>query len=138
MTDPMTPTTSRGGLGRVLLAAIAVLVPVSAALAVVFVVADDSDSSTPVVDGVVHTFEIPAGTNDLQERGLLTADVVPEQYTVRVGDTITVVNSDDVVHSFGPFTVRPGETQSMTFTEPGYYFGVCTAGPHDTVTITVV
>jgi len=138
MTDPMTPTTSRGGLGRVLLAAIAVLVPVSAALVVVFVVAGGSDSPAPVVDGVIHTFDIPAGTNDLRESGRLTSDVVPEQYTVRVGDTITVVNSDDVVHSFGPFTVRPGETQSLTFTEPGYYVGVCTAGPHDTVTITVV
>lgn len=121
-----------------LLAALAVLVPVSAAVAVVFVVAGGSDSPAPVVDGVIHTFEIPAGTNDRRESGLLTADVLPERYTVRVGDTITVVNSDDVVHSFGPFTVRPGETQSMTFTEPGFYLGACTAGPHDTVTITVV
>ena len=127
-----------GGVGRVILAAIAFLLPVSAALVVVFVVAGGSDSPAPSVDGVIHTFVIPAGTNDLQERGLLTVDVVPEQYTVVVGDTITIVNSDEVVHSFGPFTVRPGETQSMTFTEPGYYFGVCTAGPHDTVTITVV
>jgi len=128
----------RTGVGRVILAAFALMLPLSAALALVFVVAGDSDNPNPSAQGVIHTFEIPYGTNDLQERGLLTVDVVPEDYTVKVGDTVTIVNSDVVVHSFGPFTVRPGETQSMTFTEPGYYFGVCTAGPHDTVTITVV
>lgn len=126
------------GPGRVLLAAVAFLLPVSAALAVVFLVAGGSDEPVPAVVGVVHTFEVPPGTADLQERGLLTADVFPESYTVKVGDTITVVNNDVEIHTFGPFTVRPGETQSLTFTEPGYFFGVCTAGPHETVTITVV
>jgi hypothetical protein len=128
----------RRGSARVLLAAIAFLIPVSAALVVVFVVAGGSDEPVPTVDGVVHTFEVPPGTADLQERGLLTADVFPEAYTVNVGDTITVVNNDSEIHTFGPFTVRPGETQSLTFTEPGYFFGVCTAGPHETVTITVI
>ena len=126
------------GPGRVLLAAVAFLWPVSAALVVVFVVAGGSDEPVPTVAGVVHTFEVPPGTADLQERGLLTADVFPESYTVKVGDTITVINNDVEIHTFGPFTVRPGETQSLTFTEPGYFFGVCTAGPHETVTITVV
>lgn len=134
----MTSSTTRRGAGRALLAAIAFLLPVSAALVVVFVVAGGSDDSAPTVAGVVHTFDVPLGTADLQERGLLTDDVFPENYTVKVGDTITVVNNDDEIHTFGPFTVRPGETQSLTFTEPGYFFGVCTAGPHETVTITVV
>ncbi len=128
----------RRGSARVLLAAIAFLIPVSAALVVVFMVAGGSDEPAPTVSGVVHTFEVPPGTADLQERGLLTADVFPEAYTVNVGDTITVVNNDSEIHTFGPFTVRPGETQSLTFTEPGYFFGVCTAGPHETVTITVI
>ena len=134
----MTEQPSRRGPARVLLAAIAFLIPVSAALVVVFVVAGGSDEPVPTVDGVVHTFEVPPGTADLQERGLLTADVFPENYSVKVGDTITVVNNDSEIHTFGPFTVRPGETQSLTFSEPGYFFGVCTAGPHETVTITVI
>lgn len=121
-----------------MLAAVAFLLPVAAALTVVFVVAGGSDGPGSTVAGVVHTFEVPPGTADRQARGLLTDDVFPEQYTVKVGDTITVVNNDVEIHSFGPFTVRPGESQSMTFTEPGYFFGVCTAGPHETVTITVV
>jgi hypothetical protein len=144
-TDSPQPSTTesaaglpRRGPGRALLAAIAFLIPVSAALVVVFVVAGGSDERVPTVAGVVHTFEVPPGTADLQERGLLTDDVFPEAYTVKVGDTITVVNNDSEIHTFGPFTVRPGETQSLTFTEPGYFFGVCTAGPHETVTITVV
>lgn len=144
-TDSPQPSTTesaagrpRRGPGRALLAAIAFLIPVSAALVVVFVVAGGSDERVPTVAGVVHTFEVPPGTADLQERGLLADDVFPEAYTVKVGDTITVVNNDSEIHTFGPFTVRPGETQSLTFTEPGYFFGVCTAGPHETVTITVV
>lgn len=135
---PIAAPDSRRGPGRVFLAAIAFLLPVAAALAVVFVVAGDSDDGAPSVAGVVHTFEVPLGTADLQARGLLTDDVFPEKYTVKVGDTITVINDDTAIHSFGPFTVRPGETQSLTFTEPGYFFGICTAGPHETVTITVI
>lgn len=136
--SPVPAPDSRRGPGRVVLAAIAFLLPVVAALVVVFVVAGGSDDDGTSVAGVVHTFTVPPGTADLQARGLLTDDVFPEKYTVRVGDTITVVNDDTAIHSFGPFTVRPGETQSLTFTEPGYFFGICTAGPHETVTITVI
>jgi plastocyanin len=72
------------------------------------------------------------------DEGLLTEDILPEQLTIAAGDTVLIENQDDVVHSFGPFTVRPGESQKMTFSEPGSYFGACTAGPHETITITVV
>lgn len=128
----------KSGVGRVVLAAIAFLLPVSAALAVVFVVAGGSDESVPVRRGTIHSLEIPLGTAELREQGLLTEDVLPQEYTIAVGDTIEVVNDDDVVHTYGPFTVRPGESQSLTFDEPGFFFGVCTASDHDTVTITVV
>ena len=68
----------------------------------------------------------------------MTEEVLPQEYTIDVGDTIEVVNDDVVVHTYGPFTVRPGESQSLTFDEPGFFFGVCTASDHETVTITVV
>lgn len=120
---------------RVVLAALAFVLPVSAA--VVFVVVSAvHDSSRPA--GVTHTFQIPAGTKARQDRGEAVGDLLPEQYTIPRGDTIRVINDDEVVHSFGPFTVRPGESQTMTFDEPGYYFGVCTVGDHETVTITVL
>ena len=72
------------------------------------------------------------------DKGIFTQEIMPEQVTVDVGDTVVVVNEDSVTHSVGPFTVRAGETQRMVFSEPGYYFGVCTVGDHDTVTITAV
>lgn len=127
----------KSGVGRVILAAIALLLPVSAALAVVFVVAGGSDDSPPLRRGTIHTLEIPLGTAELREQGLLADDVLPEKYSIEVGDTIEIVNDDEVVHTYGPFTVRPGESQSLTFDEPGFFFGVCTASDHDTVTITV-
>ena len=126
----------RGAL-KFVLATLAFLLPIGAALAIVLATASGSNEPTSVVDGTVHTFQIPAGTADLMRRGLLTDDLLPEQYTIARGDTIVVINNDAEVHTYGPFTVRPGETQRMTFTEPGYFFGVCTVGDHETATITV-
>lgn len=122
---------------KFVLATLAFLLPIGAALAIVLATANGSDEPTSVEDGKVHTFQIPAGTADLMRRGLLTDDLLPEQYSIARGDTIVVINDDTEVHSYGPFTVRPGETQRMTFTEPGYFFGVCTVGDHETATITV-
>ncbi len=121
---------------RVFLAATAFLLPIAAAVVAVMAVARDPASTSTA--GRLWSFEVPAGTKDLMDKGLLTDDVLPERLTVSTGDTVVIRNDDDVVHSFGPFTVRPGESQRMTFSEPGYYFGVCTAGPHETITIEVV
>jgi hypothetical protein len=130
--------TARRGSASILLAALAFLLPIGVAVTVVVVVAGDSSSSSITTgDGRVWSFVVPAGTNDLMDKGLLTKDVLPEQLSVAVGDTVLIQNDDSVVHTFGPFTVRPGESQKMTFTEPGYYFGICTVGSHETVTITV-
>jgi plastocyanin len=134
--DSVTEPRGRGS-GRVFLAALAFLFPIAVAVGVVVMVAGDSSSSTVTTDGRLWSFVVPAGTKDLMDKGLLTEDILPEQLTVAVGDTVLIENQDSVVHSFGPFTVRPGESQKMTFSEPGYYFGVCTAGPHETITITV-
>ena len=123
---------------RILLATLAFFVPIAVAVSVVFILAgrDGTESVTP--SGVVWSYVVPAGSQEKADKGQFVEDILPEQLTIAVGDTITILNEDSVVHSFGPFTVRPGEFQKMTFAEPGYYFGVCTVGGHDTVTITVV
>lgn len=122
---------------RVVWATLAFLVPIAIAVAAVFIMAgDDSERVTP--SGVVWSYVVPAGTQAKADRGEFVADILPEQLTIAVGDTVTILNEDSVTHSFGPFTVRPGESQKMTFAEPGYFFGVCTVGGHETVTITVV
>lgn len=122
---------------RILLATLAFVIPIAIAVAAVFIFAggDDTDSVSP--SGVVWSYVVPAGTQAKADRGEYVADILPEQLTIAVGDTVTIENQDSVTHTFGPFTVRAGESQKMTFSEPGYFFGVCTVGGHETVTITV-
>jgi len=136
-------TRSGRGAGRVVLAVVAFVLPIVAAVTLVLVARPEGDSKGGVggpvtANGVVHTYVIPAGTKEKMDRNIFTDDIMPEQVTVGVGDTVVVVNQDSVTHSLGPFTVRAGESQRMVFSEPGYYFGVCTVGDHETVTITAV
>ncbi len=123
---------------RIVAATLAFLVPIGVAVAVVFALSGRSDDPTVAPSGVVWSYVVPAGSQEKADKGMFVEDILPEQLTISVGDTVSILNEDSVVHSFGPFTVRPGEFQKMTFTEPGYFFGVCTVGGHDTVTITVV
>lgn len=122
---------------RIMLATLAFLVPIAVAIAVVFALSGRSDGGSATPTGTVWSFVVPAGSKEKADKGLFVEDILPEQLSISVGDTVTILNEDSAVHSFGPFTVRPGEFQKMTFTEPGYFFGVCTVGGHDTVTITV-
>lgn len=122
---------------RMVLATLAFLVPIAVAIVVVFALSGRSEDRSASPTGRVWSFVVPAGAKEKADKGMFVEDVLPEQLTISVGDTVTILNEDSAVHSFGPFTVRPGESQKMTFTEPGYFFGVCTVGGHDTVTITV-
>ena len=139
MTDTSDPVGFvRTGPLRVLLAAFAFLIPITVAVVIVFSVATGDSTSVAAGNGKVWSYQIPNGTKERIDKGLLTEDYFPEQLTIAVGDTVEIVNQDVAVHSVGPFTVRPGETQKMIFVDPGYYFGACTVGVHKTVTITVV
>jgi plastocyanin len=83
------------------------------------------------------SYTIPSGTAARMERGEIVTDVMPEFLSLVRGDTIVVDNQDSATHRFGPIVVRPGESTTVTFYEPGRYQGVCTVGTHDTVTIDV-
>jgi plastocyanin len=128
----------RAGPFKVLLAAVAFLIPITVAIVIVFSISGGNSQNVSTGDGKVWSYQIPNGTKERIDKGLLTEDYFPEQLTIAVGDTVEIVNQDVAVHSVGPFTVRPGETQKMIFVDPGYYFGACTVGVHKTVTITVV
>ncbi len=139
MTDTSDPVGFvRTGPLKVLLAALAFLIPITVAVVIVFSVTTGDSTSVTAGSGKVWSYQIPNGTKERIDKGLLTEDYFPEQLTIAVGDTVEIVNLDVAVHSVGPFTVRPGETQKMVFVDPGYYFGACTVGLHETVTITVV
>ena len=91
----------------------------------------------PVSAGQTFTYVIPAGTNAKMESGQFVEDVLPEFVNLRVGDSIVVQNDDDATHTFGPITVRGNETTRVDFINPGIYFGLCTVGDHDSITIQV-
>ena len=139
MTDTSDPVGFvRTGPLKVLLAALAFLIPITVAVVIVFSLAVGDSQTVTAGNGKVWSYQIPNGTKERIDKGLLTEDYFPEQLTIAVGDTVEIVNLDVAVHSVGPFTVRPGETQKMVFVDPGYYFGACTVGLHETVTIMVV
>jgi len=128
----------RRGPLKILLATLAFLIPITAAIVIVFSMAIGDSQTVTTGNGKVWSYQIPNGTKERIDKGLLTEYYFPEQLTIAVGDTVEIVNHDVAVHSVGPFTVRPGETQKMIFVDPGYYFGICTVGLHESVTITVV
>lgn len=63
--------------------------------------------------------------------------------TVQVGDTIELVNQDEVPHTFTDenesfdVSISAGESATYTFEEPGEYSYFCTIHPSMTGTITV-
>jgi plastocyanin len=69
----------------------------------------------------------------------------PSDLTVSVGDTITWTNNESgIPHTttadeglWDSSTLRPDDTFTFTFTEPGTYTYLCTIHPSMTATITV-
>ena len=61
----------------------------------------------------------------------------PAASVTGVGTTVTWINMDSVQHTvtgegWGSGTLRPGESWSYTFTQPGTYFYKCTIHPEMT------
>lgn len=124
------------------LAVLAALTPIVLAVGVIVAISALSDgnggSSTPVVaTGQTYTYVIPAGTAEKMRNNQIVADILPEYVNLSVGDRIVVENQDSATHTFGPITVRANETTSVDFINPGIYFGLCTVGTHDSITIQV-
>jgi len=87
--------------------------------------------------GTEHLIEVPAGYGDQLEADPTTEPLLPEVFTVSVGDTLRIVNDDAVVHQIGPYTVGPGDTIEQTFTSPGRIEGICTFHPEGEVAILI-
>lgn len=87
--------------------------------------------------GTEHLIEVPAGYGAQLEADPTTEPLLPEVFTVSVGDTLRIINDDEVVHQIGPYTVGPGDTIEQTFTSPGRIEGICTFHPEGEVAILV-
>jgi hypothetical protein len=94
-------------------------------------------------DGTTYTVVIPRG--EWQNRTGNVLDPVPQRtaedggtvLTLKTGDTLVVVNDDEVEHVIGLVAVRPGETVTHTFTQTGEFEGACTLLSGERVTISV-
>lgn len=133
------PLVRRSGR-RTALAVLAALTPIVLAVGIVTMLAlrdGGGDGTSAVARGQTYTYVIPAGTAEKMRNNQIVADILPEYVNLRVGDRIVVENQDSATHTFGPITVRANETTSVDFINPGLYFGLCTVGTHDSITIQV-
>lgn len=81
----------------------------------------DADAATTFE----YDYVVPAGTAERIDDGE-QVDLVPRELTVRVGESIRIVNDDVEGHVVGVFYVGAGETLTKRFTAPGELSGSCT------------
>jgi hypothetical protein len=136
--DPTPPMPMRRRTWPAVVAfALPVVLAIVAVVALWGSVGGGSSAPAAVPVGETYTYVIPAGTAEKMANNQYVADILPEFVSLRVGDSIVVENLDSATHVFGPITVRANETTSLDFINPGIYFGLCTVGQHDSITIQV-
>lgn len=122
------PTPSRGlqAVG----VALTVLLLVGAAVVIVMAMGggqpsrNDGWQATPTSGDADYEVVIPPGAAALAANGQ-EIEFFPPGFTMRVGETLRIRNTDVGAATLGPFTVGPGETLTRTFTEPGVIEGYC-------------
>ena len=82
-------------------------------------------------------FVIPAGTADRIDAGE-EVEIVPQELVMQTGESIRIVNEDDVGHVVGVFYVGAGETLTQRFDTPGELSGECSVHPSGSFTLRVV
>lgn len=87
-------------------------------------------------DGARVTIRVPEGTAARVERGE-DPGLVGEVVWLRVGDRVTLVNDDVVLHQLGPLAAAPGERARVTFDDQTRIDGTTTLRPTRTVAIVV-
>ena len=92
-------------------------------------------SSTSSVTATVEV-SIPAGY--AAETNSTRPPLLNEKLTMRVGESIRIVNADTVTHFVGPYVVASGETLFQKYVKPGEISGNCSLHPSGKVTIKVI
>jgi hypothetical protein len=92
-----------------------------------------------IAAGEEATYEylVPFGSGNRLDSGEIL-DIMPQELTVRVGESIRIVNDDIRDFMIGPFFVMAGQTLAMRFTNPGTIEGVCEINPEGKFVITVL
>jgi len=100
---------------------------------------DDSVAVSDVDDDAefAEDFLIPVGTADRIDAGE-DVEIVPQELVMQTGESIRIVNEDDVGHIVGVFYVGAGETLTQRFDTPGELSGECSVHPSGSFTLRVV
>lgn len=128
-------------MNKALLAVVGLLVVGGAAF---FIIQNNSmDSSEPTTPSTTSPVDnSPSGGTEVTIDNMTFA---PTNITVKVGDTVTWTNNDQMVHTvtsddgvFDSGQMNTGETFSHTFTEAGTFPYNCTLHPNMRAQVTVV
>lgn len=82
-------------------------------------------------------YVIPEGTMGRALAGG-APQIFPESLTVRVGDSITIVNNDTEDQTIGPYEVPAGTTVRQRFASPGILEGACLFSPGGSFQLRVI
>jgi plastocyanin len=82
-------------------------------------------------------YVIPPGTADRIAAGE-EVEIVPQELVMNVGESIRIVNDDEVGHIVGVFYVGAGETLTQRFDSAGELSGECSVHPSGSFTLRVV
>jgi len=90
-----------------------------------------------VGEEATYEYLVPFGSGNRLDSGEIL-DIMPQELTVKVGESIRIVNDDIRDFMIGPFFVMAGQTLAMRFTNPGTIEGVCEINPEGKFVITVL
>lgn len=82
-------------------------------------------------------YVIPEGTTGRMLAGG-APQIFPDSLTVRVGDSITIVNNDTEDQTIGPYEVPAGTTVRQRFASPGILEGACLFSPGGSFQLRVI
>ena len=123
--------TSHRIAGAVLVGMLALLVPACGSGA------SQSATTVAVIPGPYDfDYTIPLGTAARLARGE-DIEVMPNELTAALGQTIRIVNLDTKSHEVGSWYVLAGSTLTYRFVSTGTFVGVCTTHPSGQFTLTV-
>jgi plastocyanin len=118
---------------------LALMIVVVIGTAFALVVALGGGDELPALPTAEHeiTYLVPRGTGARIDAGE-AVEIIPSELTLRVTDTLVLVNDDDRTHNVGGYQVRAGDTLRISYNRPGLYMNACSVNSGDLVTITVV
>lgn len=119
-----------------LAAGIVVVMAAVFAVAIMLATRESTPSSTATA-GADVTYYVPARTGERIDAGE-EVEIIPDQISIRVADTLVLINDDDRTHNLGGYNVRAGDTLRINYPRPGLYMNSCSVNPGGLVYVNVV